>query len=67
MVYCSRINTHSDLESIMALEITEILAIGNGEKCPFCKLIIEEDTDTLKHMQNCHKKELNNVLFGGEN
>ena len=51
----------------MALEITGILAIGVGEECPFCELIIEEDTDTLKHMIFCHKKSLNKVLFGGEN
>ena len=35
-------------------EITGILAIGNGEKCPFCELIVTEDTDTLKHMINYH-------------
>ena len=43
-----------------------MLAIGNGEQCPFCELIIKEDTDTLKHMINCHKEKLNNVLFGDE-
>ena len=51
----------------MALEISGLLAIGNGEKCPFCELIVEEDTDTLKHMIFCHKKSLNNELFGGKN
>ena len=51
----------------MALEISGLLAIGNGEKCPFCELIVEEDTDTLKHIISCHKKSLNKVLFGGEN
>ena len=50
----------------MALEeITGILAIGNGEKCPFCELIITEDTNSLVHMTELHKEELNNVLFGG--
>ena len=50
----------------MALEITGILAIGVGEECPFCELIVEEDTDTLKHMIDCHQEKLNDVLFGGE-
>ena len=44
-----------------------ILAIGNGEKCQFCELIITEDTNSLVHMTDLHKEELNNVLFGGEN
>ena len=48
------------------MSITGLLAIGNGEKCPFCELIIEEDTDTLKHMIDCHQNELNKHLFGGE-
>ena len=49
------------------MNITGILAIGNGEKCPFCDLIITEDTDTLKHMEEYHKKELNKAIFGGDN
>ncbi len=51
----------------MALEITSMLAIGNGEKCPFCELIVEEDTDTFKHMIDHHQESLNNELFGDEN
>ena len=46
------------------MDITGMLAIGNGEKCPFCELIMTEETDTLKHMQKCHEKELTKVLFG---
>ena len=49
------------------MNITGILAIGNGEKCPYCDLIITEDTDTLVHMTEMHKDELNKVLFGGNN
>jgi hypothetical protein len=49
------------------MNITNILAIGNGEKCPFCDLIITEDTDTLVHMTESHKEELNKALFGGDN
>ena len=46
------------------MDITGILAIGNGEKCPFCDLIITKDTDTLIHMTELHKEELNKALFG---
>ena len=49
------------------MNITGILAIGNGEKCPYCDLIITEDTDTLVHMTELHKQELNKVLFGDDN
>ena len=40
-----------------------MLAIGNGEKCPYCELINEEDTDILKHMMENHRKEFNKELF----
>ena len=49
------------------MNITGILAIGNGEKCPYCDLIITEDTDTLVHMTELHKEELNKALFGNDN
>ena len=49
------------------MSITGILAIGNDEKCPFCELIITEDTDALVHMTAFHKEELNKVLFGDNN
>ena len=45
------------------MSIAGLLAIGNGEKCPFCELIIEEDTDTLKHMIDTHPAELSKELF----
>ena len=47
------------------MDITGILAIGNNEKCPFCDLIITEDINSLVHMTESHKEELNKVLFGG--
>ena len=47
------------------MNITGVLAIGNGEKCPFCDLIITEDINSLVHMTESHKEELNKVLFGG--
>ena len=49
------------------MSITGLLAVGNGEKCPFCKLIIEKDTDTLKHMMESHQDELSKELFGDDN
>ena len=49
------------------MNITGILAIGNGEKCPFCKLIITEYIDALVHMTEAHKEELNKTLFGDDN
>ena len=45
-------------------EITGMLAIGNGEKCPFCELVVDEDMDILKHMIEHHKTDLNKTLFG---
>jgi len=48
------------------MNITGMLAIGNGEKCPFCEIIVDKDLDTLGHMMNDHPKEINKVLFGEE-
>ena len=45
------------------ISITGVLAIGNGEKCPFCDLIKEEDTDIFSHLNDKHKKEFNEALF----
>ena len=45
------------------MSITGLLAVGNGEKCPFCELIITKDTDTLKHMLQEHPTELSKELF----
>ena len=47
------------------MDITGMLAVGNGEKCPFCDLII--DDDTLGHLIENHKEKVNEVLFGEEN
>ena len=46
------------------MDITDMLAIRNGEKCPFCDLII--DDDTLGHLIENHKEDVNKVLFGDE-
>ena len=46
------------------MNITGMLAIDNGEKCPFCDNIMEKDDDTLSHLIENHKEEVNEVLFG---
>ena len=48
----------------MSSKITGMLAIGNGEKCPYCDTIMTEDTDTLKHMTENHQERLVDALFG---
>ena len=48
------------------MTISGMLEIGNGEKCPFCDLINEEDTDIYGHMIENHKVDINKVLFGKE-
>tara|TARA_Y100000310_G_scaffold21292_1_gene20582 strand:+ start:639 stop:818 length:180 start_codon:yes stop_codon:yes gene_type:complete len=45
-------------------EITGMLAIGTGEKCPYCDRIITKDFDVFKHMTERHKDEMTNALFG---
>jgi histidinol phosphatase-like enzyme len=42
------------------MSITGMLSIGNGEKCPFCELIIEQDT--VKHMMEFHQDNLSKAL-----
>ena len=45
------------------MNITGLVAIGNGEKCPYCDKIMEEDTDTVKHLLDNHAKEVMEELF----
>ena len=44
-----------------------MIAIGNGEKCPYCDLIMEDNLiggdGILTHMDNNHKKKMLDVLF----
>ena len=49
------------------MEITGMLAIGNGEKCPFCEIIINKDIDIFFHMKNNHKDEMVKALFETDN
>ncbi len=47
-----------------------MLAIGNGEKCPFCGLVMTdfkiEGKDSLEHFTAKHPKEFEKALFGGK-
>ena len=45
------------------MDITGMIAIGNGEKCPYYDKIMEEDTDNVKHLLNNHAKEVMEELF----
>ena len=44
-----------------------MLAIGNGEKCPYCETIITEKIDVMEHMKEKHESKLIEQLFGKEN
>ena len=35
-----------------------MLAIGNGEKCPFCEIIMTKDIKIFDHIYNKHKEKL---------
>ena len=44
-----------------------ILAIGNGEKCPYCEITITDKIDVLEHMKEKHESKLIEQLFEKEN
>ena len=45
-----------------------MIAIGNGEACPFCKgkdkFISQPDNDYLQHLMDNHPKEMDEHLYG---
>ena len=47
-----------------------MIAIGNGEACPFCKgedkFINTPDGDYLLHLIDKHPQEIDTYLFGGQ-
>ena len=57
-------NTLCDKCKEKEMDITGMLAVGNGEKCPFCEMIMNEDSDSLGHMIENHKEKLKEVLYG---
>jgi len=40
-----------------------MLAIGNGEKCPFCEMIMTKDIKIFDHIYKNHKEKLVENLF----
>ena len=46
------------------MNVTGMLAIGNGEKCPYCETIMHKDGDTIGHMIENHQEKLKKVLHG---
>ena len=49
------------------MNITDMLIIDNGEKCPYCERIVTEKTDVLKHFIFDHPAEVEEALFKEEN
>ena len=45
------------------MNITGMMDIGTGEKCPHCDLINEKDTDILKHLMEKHPKEFKKIFL----
>ena len=47
-----------------------MIAIGNGENCPFCKgelkFVSNKDNNFLEHLTDKHPKEFEESLFGGK-
>ena len=40
-----------------------MLAIGNGEKCPFCEIIMTKDIKIFDHILKNHEEKLVENLF----
>ena len=49
------------------MNITGMIAIGNGESCPYCNKIMEADTDSVKHLLDHHAEQVMGELFGDNN
>jgi|TARA_R100000501_G_C2532951_1_gene55073 uncharacterized C2H2 Zn-finger protein len=45
------------------MNITGVMAIDNGEKCPYCDMIMEENTDSVKHLLDHHAEQVIGELF----
>ena len=49
------------------MNITGMVAIGNGEPCPWCKKVLGKDfTDASAHFQDNHPDEFMKALFGDD-
>ena len=40
-----------------------MISIGNGEKCPFCEIIMTKDIKIFDHIFKSHKEQLVEHLF----
>ena len=47
----------------MPYNLSGMLEVGVGEKCPFCALILTKDIDIWSHMESDHQDELLANLF----
>lgn len=43
--------------------ITGVIEVGNGEKCPFCDIIVTEKLDFYEHLTAEHQDDLLASLF----
>lgn len=46
--------------------ITNLLVVGNGEKCPYCEIIVDKDIDIVDHYLKYHKEQVINHLFDSD-
>ena len=44
----------------------KILAVGNGEKCPYCEIVITEAIDIVRHFLKYHEDQVLNHLFDSD-
>ena len=51
----------------MPCNLSGMLEVGVGEKCPFCDLILTKDIDIWSHMESDHQDELLANLFPEKN
>ena len=51
----------------MPYNLSGMLEVGVGEKCPFCDLILTKDIDIWSHMESDHQDELLANLFPEKN
>ena len=48
------------------MSITNLLAVGNGEKCPYCEMIVDKNTDIASHLLKYHEEQVMNHLFDSD-
>ena len=49
------------------MDITGMLAVGNGEKCPFCDKVMKnfkiDGQDSFRHLMTKHPKDFEDLVF----